>query len=99
MAFARLALKSLQQRVLASPSCAYSLLGEGICERNVGGVQRQRWGNEIVKRFTTTASDKVVVEKTSDGKDVTVSEGKKVVPKEVVPKEAMQEVALEKRRP
>ncbi|XP_023924745.2 26.5 kDa heat shock protein, mitochondrial [Quercus suber] len=77
MALARLALKNLQQRVLASPSCAYSLLGEGICERSVGGVQRQRWGNEIVRRFTTTASDKVAGEKTSDGKDVAVSEAKK----------------------
>ena len=61
MALARLALKNLQQRVLASPSC----------------VQRQRWGNEIVRRFTTTASDKVAGEKTSDGKDVAVSEAKK----------------------
>ena len=61
MALARLALKNLQQRVLASPSC----------------VQRQRWGNEIVRRFTATASDKVAGEKTSDGKDVAVSEAKK----------------------
>ncbi|KAL0010671.1 hypothetical protein SO802_005779 [Lithocarpus litseifolius] len=73
MALARLALKNLQQRALASPSCAYSLLGEVICERSVGGVHRQRWGNEIVRRFTTTASDKVAGEKTSD---VAVAEGK-----------------------
>ena len=40
-------------------------------------MQRQRWRNEIVRRFTTTASDKEAIEKTSDGKDVAISEGNK----------------------
>lgn len=78
MALARLALKNLQQRVVTPSSCG-SLLGQSNCERSVNGVQRQRWGNEIVRRFTTTASDKVAggETETSDGKDVAVSQGGK----------------------
>ena len=77
MALARLALKNLQQRVVTPSSCG-SLLGQS-CERSVNGVQRQRWGNEIVRRFTTTGSDKVAggETETSDGKDVAVSQGGK----------------------
>ncbi|XP_041018933.1 26.5 kDa heat shock protein, mitochondrial [Juglans microcarpa x Juglans regia] len=74
MALPRLASKSILQRVLASNS----LLGQGARERSVGGVQRQRWGNEIVRTFTAADVDKVAGEKTEHGKDqVAVSEGGK----------------------
>ncbi|XP_061340041.1 26.5 kDa heat shock protein, mitochondrial isoform X2 [Gastrolobium bilobum] len=62
MALARLALKNLQQRV----STSSSLIGYDC-------VQKHRWGNELLKRFTTAASDKGK----SEGTEVAVSEGKK----------------------
>ncbi|XP_015573812.1 26.5 kDa heat shock protein, mitochondrial isoform X2 [Ricinus communis] len=67
MAFARLALRSLSQRVSSSAS---SLVGHGVIERSVGdGVQSQRWNRELLKRFMATASGEA-----SDGKEVAVSE-------------------------
>ncbi|KAJ9692670.1 hypothetical protein PVL29_011651 [Vitis rotundifolia] len=69
MALARLALRSLQQRVPSSSSS--SLLSPSLSERALSG---QRWGPETVKRFSATpdaASDKPSGEKT----EVAVSEG------------------------
>ncbi|KAL5176512.1 26 heat shock protein, mitochondrial [Glycine soja] len=60
MALARLALKNLQQRV-----CASSILS--------GNVHKQRWNNELLKRFGTAAGDKGK----SEGTEVAVTEGKK----------------------
>ena len=72
MALARLALRSLQQRVpSSSSSSSSSLLSPSLSERALSG---QRWGPEIVKRFSATpdaASDKPSGEKT----EVAVSEG------------------------
>ncbi|GMI82050.1 hypothetical protein like AT1G52560 [Hibiscus trionum] len=70
MALARLALRNLQQRV-PSPS---SLLGHNLGERSVGGVQRQRWNGEMLKRFMATATDKDSDDKQ---KQVSVSDGEK----------------------
>ncbi|KAL4279771.1 hypothetical protein GQ457_03G041910 [Hibiscus cannabinus] len=61
MALARLALRNLQQRVSSSSS----LLGH-----NLGGVQRQRWNDEMLKRFMATATD-------DQQKQVSVSDGEK----------------------
>ncbi|XVE89099.1 hypothetical protein DITRI_Ditri19aG0123200 [Diplodiscus trichospermus] len=72
MALARLALRNLQQRVSSSSS----FLGHNLGERSVGGLQRQRWNDEILKRFMATNSDKVSVEK-KEGKQVSVSDGEK----------------------
>ncbi|XWS19090.1 hypothetical protein CRYUN_Cryun32bG0101400 [Craigia yunnanensis] len=71
MALARFALRNLQQRV----SCS-SFLGHNLGERSVGGVQMQRWNDEILKRFMTPVTDKVSDEK-KEGKKVSVSEGEK----------------------
>ena len=59
MALARLALKNLQQRVASSSP----LMGHG------GGLQKQRWGNELMRRFATAGSDK----EKSEGTEVAVS--------------------------
>lgn len=75
MALARFALKSLQQRALAS-SYSASFLGQGVNERSVSGVQRQRSGDEIVRRFTAAAGDKVAGETSDHRKEVAVSEGR-----------------------
>ncbi|KAK7381584.1 hypothetical protein VNO80_00130 [Phaseolus coccineus] len=64
MALARLALKDLRQRLFASSS----LTGHGS-----GGVHRQRWNNELLKRFATAAGDKGK----SEASEVAVTEGKK----------------------
>ncbi|KAG6669471.1 26.5 kDa heat shock protein, mitochondrial [Carya illinoinensis] len=78
MALPLLASKSILQRVLASNSASTnSLLAQGARERSVGGVQRHRWANEIVRTFTSADGDKVGGEKTEHGKDVAVSEGGK----------------------
>ena len=79
MALARLALKSMQQRVLSSPSNVSSMLGRSaVSEKAIGGVQRQSWkNNELVKKFATAASDKASDEKSAERKEVSVSEGKK----------------------
>lgn len=75
MALARLASKSILQRVLAASASAYSLLGQGVRERStIGGVQRQRWRNHDIVRTFTAAADG---EKTEHGKEVAVSEGGK----------------------
>ncbi|XWS16447.1 hypothetical protein CRYUN_Cryun34aG0088300 [Craigia yunnanensis] len=62
MAVARLAFRNLQQRV--SPS---SFLGHNL---------RQRWNDEILKRFMATTTGKVSDEK-KEGKEVSVSESEK----------------------
>lgn len=62
MALARLALKNLQQRVCTSSS---SLISHD--------VQKQRWGNELLRRFANAAGDKGK----SEGSEVAVTEGKK----------------------
>ncbi|CAJ1951277.1 unnamed protein product [Sphenostylis stenocarpa] len=64
MALARLALKNLHQRVCASSS----LTGHGC-----SGVNKQRWNNELLKRFATAAGDKGK----SEGTEIAVTEGKK----------------------
>ncbi|GLU22089.1 hypothetical protein SLE2022_381860 [Rubroshorea leprosula] len=74
MALARLALKNLQQKLSSTSS---SLLAHNLGEKGVGRVlQRQRWGDETLKRFMVTATDKVSDEK-KEGKEVAVSEGGK----------------------
>ncbi|KAH1066514.1 hypothetical protein J1N35_031501 [Gossypium stocksii] len=70
MALARLALRNLQPRVSSSSS---SLLGHNVGERSVGGVQRQSWNGEMLKRFMATATDK----DSDDKKQVSVSDGEK----------------------
>ncbi|KAF4399737.1 hypothetical protein CsatB_012939 [Cannabis sativa] len=67
MALARLALKNMHQRVLSSPS----FVGHGAMERAaiIGGAQR----------FSTEATEKVATE-SSEGKQVSVSQGKKSRP-------------------
>lgn len=70
MALARLALRNLQLKVSSSSS---SLLGHNVGERSVGGVQRQRWNDEMLKRFMATATDK----DSDDKKQVSVSDGEK----------------------
>lgn len=76
MALARLALKNLHQRVLSPASfSAASVLGHSVNERTVG-ESRGRVGNEIVKRFSTEANEKVSGEK-SENKDVAVSQAKR----------------------
>ncbi|MBA0774725.1 hypothetical protein Gotri_009916 [Gossypium trilobum] len=70
MALARLALRNLQPRLSSSSS---SLLGHNVGERSVGGVQRQRWNGEMLKRFMATATDK----DSDDKKQVSVSDGEK----------------------
>ncbi|KAK8551199.1 hypothetical protein V6N12_039854 [Hibiscus sabdariffa] len=70
MALARLALRNLQQRVSSSSS----LLGHNLGERSVGGVQRQRWNDEMLKRFMATAPDK---DSADSKKQVSVSDGEK----------------------
>ncbi|XP_021298267.1 26.5 kDa heat shock protein, mitochondrial [Herrania umbratica] len=74
MAPARLALGNLQQRV----SFSLSFLGHNMGDQRsiVGGVQRQRWNDEILKRFMVTATDKVSDEK-KQGKEAAVFEGDK----------------------
>ncbi|XWS11801.1 hypothetical protein CRYUN_Cryun37aG0031900 [Craigia yunnanensis] len=69
MALARLALRNLQQRVSSSSS----FLGHNLGKRSASGVQRQRWNDEILKRFMATATDKVSDEE-KEGKKVSVSE-------------------------
>lgn len=64
MAFARLALRSLQQRVPSSNSYSSSWLSPTLSERALSG---QRWTPEIAKRFSASpesASDKPSGEKT-----------------------------------
>ncbi|VVA32647.1 PREDICTED: small [Prunus dulcis] len=76
MALARLALRNLHQRVLSPASfSAASVLGHGVNESTVD-ESRGRVGNEIVKRFSTEANEKVSGEK-SENKDVAVSQGKR----------------------
>ncbi|KAL4335080.1 hypothetical protein GQ457_07G032050 [Hibiscus cannabinus] len=70
MALARLALRNMQQRVSSSSS----LLGHNLGERSVGGVQRQRWNDEMLKRFMATAPDK---DSADNKKQVSVSDGEK----------------------
>ncbi|MBA0565299.1 hypothetical protein Golob_010185 [Gossypium lobatum] len=70
MTLARLALRNLQPRLSSSSS---SLLGHNVGERSVGGVQRQRWNGEMLKRFMATATDK----DSDDKKQVSVSDGEK----------------------
>ncbi|KAK8581253.1 hypothetical protein V6N13_144289 [Hibiscus sabdariffa] len=70
MALARLALRNLQQRVSSSSS----LLGHNLGEKSVGGVQRQRWNDEMLKRFMATATDK---DSDDQQKQVSVSDGEK----------------------
>ncbi|XP_057454178.1 26.5 kDa heat shock protein, mitochondrial [Lotus japonicus] len=65
MALARLALRNLQQRVSASSSAPLI--------RHHGSVEKQRWGNGLVARFSTAASEK----EKSEGSEVAVTEGKK----------------------
>ncbi|KAK6285087.1 hypothetical protein POUND7_004039 [Theobroma cacao] len=74
MALARLALRNLQQRVSSSSS----FLGHNMGDQRsiVGGVQRQRWNDEILKRFMVTATGKVFDEE-KQGKEATVLEGDK----------------------
>lgn len=62
MALARLALRNLQQR--ASPSSSFQA-------HNI----RQRWNDEVLKRFMATSSGGSKV--TDDKKQVSVSEGEK----------------------
>ncbi|XP_027344905.1 26.5 kDa heat shock protein, mitochondrial [Abrus precatorius] len=64
MALARLALKNLQQMV----STSSSLISHGGVHQH-----KRRWGNEMLKRFATAASDMG----RSEGSEVAVSEGKK----------------------
>ncbi|WVZ26218.1 hypothetical protein V8G54_004762 [Vigna mungo] len=64
MALARLALKDLRGRLFASSS--FSSHGSG-------GLHKQRWNNELLKRFATAAGDKGKSEAT----EVAVTEGKK----------------------
>ncbi|XVE52204.1 hypothetical protein DITRI_Ditri02bG0104200 [Diplodiscus trichospermus] len=61
MALARLALRNLQQRV--SP-----------CSSSLGHNARQRWNDEILKRFMATTTGKVSDDK-KESKQVSVSEG------------------------
>ncbi|KAJ8774748.1 hypothetical protein K2173_017194 [Erythroxylum novogranatense] len=76
MALARLALRNLSQRVLQFSSTNSLVGGHSAIEKTtVGGVQRQRWSDDLLKRFMTTG-DKAAGE-TSDGKEVAVSEGGK----------------------
>ncbi|KAH9715067.1 26.5 kDa heat shock protein [Citrus sinensis] len=59
MALARLALRNVQQRVsTSSPSLAnlHNNLGERRAS-TIGGVQRQKWSNELLKRFMATAAN------------------------------------------
>ncbi|KAL5756442.1 hypothetical protein ACOSP7_020874 [Xanthoceras sorbifolium] len=75
MALARLALRSLQQRVPSS-SVAAAALGHGVIERSassVNGVQRERWNNELLKRFIATSAGN---EEKKDSKEVSVTEKK-----------------------
>jgi len=65
MTLVRLTLKNLQQKLFASSSLA----GHGS-----GGVHKQRWNNELLKRFgTAAAGDKGK----SEASEVAVTEGKK----------------------
>ncbi|XP_039004703.1 26.5 kDa heat shock protein, mitochondrial-like isoform X2 [Hibiscus syriacus] len=68
MAVARLALRNLQQMVSSSSS----LLGHNLGERSIGGVHRQRWNDEMLKRFMATVTDKDSDDKQ---KQVSVSDG------------------------
>lgn len=64
MALARLALKDLRGRLFASSSFS---------SHSSGGLHKQRWNNELLKRFATAAGDKGKSEAT----EVAVTEGKK----------------------
>ncbi|XP_010250119.1 PREDICTED: 26.5 kDa heat shock protein, mitochondrial [Nelumbo nucifera] len=63
MAVARLALKNLQQKFSTSALSAH--LGN-----RAATLSKQRWDSEIMRRFSTAASEKV-----SDDREVAVSEG------------------------
>ncbi|XP_043700535.1 26.5 kDa heat shock protein, mitochondrial [Telopea speciosissima] len=70
MAMARLALSNLQQRVSMS-----SLFNAQIGNRGMVVPQQKRWGSELLRRLSTTDSEKVSDEKSSQGRDIAVSEG------------------------
>ncbi|XVF24793.1 hypothetical protein REPUB_Repub13aG0158200 [Reevesia pubescens] len=74
MALACLALRNLQQRVsFSSSSLAHNLGGRSV----VGGVERQKWNDEILKRFMATATDHKFSDEKKESKKVSVSEGEK----------------------
>ncbi|XVF26583.1 hypothetical protein REPUB_Repub14bG0030200 [Reevesia pubescens] len=78
MALACLAMRNLQQRVSSSPFSS-SFLGYNLGDKStVGGVQRQRWNDVILKRFMATTTDNKVSDEKNEGKkEVSVSEGEK----------------------
>jgi len=59
MALARLTLKDLRQKLFASSSLA----GHGS-----GGVHKQRWNNELLKRFGTAAAGDKGKSEANEGK-------------------------------
>ncbi|KAJ4958324.1 hypothetical protein NE237_025435 [Protea cynaroides] len=71
MAVARLALNNLQQRVSFS-----SLFNTQIGNRKMVATQQQRWGSELLRRFSATASEKVSSDDKSSqqGREVAVSD-------------------------
>lgn len=73
MALARLALRNLHRRVSTSSPSLVNLhnLGEGSASA-IGGVQRQKWSNELLKRFMATAAN----DEKKQEKEVAVTEKK-----------------------
>ncbi|OAY52815.1 26.5 kDa heat shock protein, mitochondrial [Manihot esculenta] len=63
MTLARLALRNLSQRLSSSTSC--------VTKRSGVDMQRQKWNDELLKRFMATAGE------TSDGKEIAVNDGNK----------------------
>ncbi|XP_059640865.1 26.5 kDa heat shock protein, mitochondrial [Cornus florida] len=80
MALVRLAMKNVQQRVVSPSSC--SLLSQSFSERSLSAAHKQRWGSELVKSLSTTTektTQQLQAEgaKSSDNREVSVSEGAK----------------------